>query len=75
MDGSTESFMEPSIGTNTDLKTFDTRVASLLYTRSPHNSSPDTDSSSSFTGSLAPSALPVVREWICDAGEELLARQ
>jgi predicted Zn-dependent protease len=75
MDGSTESFMEPSIGTSTDLNDFDRRVASLLYTRSPHNSSPDTDSSDSFRGALAPSALPVVREWICDAGEELLARQ
>jgi predicted small secreted protein len=71
MEGSTDSFMEPSIGTNTDLKDFDTRVASLLYTRSPHNSSPDTDSSDSLRGALAPSALPVVREWMCDAGEEL----
>jgi hypothetical protein len=75
MEGSTDSFMEPSIGTSTDLKTFDTRVASLLYTRSPHNASPDTDSSDSFRGALAPSALPVVREWMCDAGEELLAEQ
>jgi hypothetical protein len=75
MEGSTESFMEPSIGTNTDLETFDMRVASLLYTRTPHNASPDTDSSSSYNGSLTPSALPAVREWMCNAGEELLTRQ
>jgi hypothetical protein len=73
MEGSTESFMEPSIGSNTDLEDFDKRVASLMYTRSPHNASPDTDSSYSVQGALAPSALPVVREWMCDAGEELLA--
>jgi len=75
MEGSTESFMEPSIGTSTDLYDFDRRVASLLYTRSPHNSAPDTDSSGGYTGSLAPSALPAVREWMCGAGEELLAGQ
>jgi hypothetical protein len=71
MSGSTASFMEPSIGSNTDLLAFDLQVASLLYTRSPNNTSPDTDSSSSFLGNLVPSGLPIAREWVCDAGEGL----
>jgi hypothetical protein len=63
--------MDPSIGSNTDLLAFDLQVASLHYTRSPSNTSPDTDSSSSYLGILVPSGLPIAREWVCDAGEEL----
>jgi hypothetical protein len=63
------SFMEPSIGTKTELLAFDVKAASLLYTRTPRNSSPDTDSSSGMLGSLAPSGLPAAMEWICEAGE------
>jgi hypothetical protein len=71
MNGGTASFMQPSVGSNTDLNDFDRQVASLLYTRSPNNSSPDTDSSSSFLGMLVPSGAVAGREWVCDAGEEL----
>jgi hypothetical protein len=71
MNGGTASFMQASIGSNTDLNDFDRQVASLLYTRSPNNTSPDTDSSSSFLGMLAPSAASMGREWVCDAEEEL----
>lgn len=71
MNGGTPSFMQSSIGSNTDLNAFDRQVASLLYTRSPNNTSPDTDSSSSYLGILVPSGLPIAREWMCDAGEEL----
>lgn len=71
MSGTTESFMKPSIGTNTDLLAFDVQVASFHYTRSPENTTPDTDNSSSFLGILAPSGLPAVREWVCGAGDEV----
>ncbi|MGH7566253.1 MAG: BACON domain-containing protein [Gemmatimonadota bacterium] len=71
MSSGTASFMEPSIGSKTDLLAFDQQAASLLYTRSPNNTSPDIDSSSSFLGLLVPSGLPVAREWVCDAGEGL----
>jgi len=70
MSGTTASFMAPSIGSNTDLSAFDVLAASFHYTRSPKNTTPDTDSSTSFLGGLAPSGLPVVREWVCDAGPE-----
>jgi hypothetical protein len=70
MSGTTESLMAPSIGTKTDLLAFDVQAASFHYTRSPENTSPDTDTSSSFLGSLAPSGLPAVREWVCGAGDE-----
>jgi hypothetical protein len=58
------------LGTKSDLSAFDGQAASLIYTRSPHNSSPDTDTSSSYRGALVPSALPITKEWICYAGEE-----
>ncbi|HET9333880.1 MAG TPA: hypothetical protein VFQ21_09890, partial [Gemmatimonadota bacterium] len=70
MGGATESLMEPSIGTKTDLLAFDLQAASFHYTRSPDNTAPDTDVSSSFLGALAPSGLPAVREWVCGAGDD-----
>ncbi|HET6360621.1 MAG TPA: hypothetical protein VFH11_01030 [Gemmatimonadota bacterium] len=70
MDRDMVSLMQPSIGTKTDLLEFDRQVASFVYTRSPSNTSPDTDSSASFLGALAPSAAPVSREWVCEAGED-----
>ncbi|HYO46086.1 MAG TPA: hypothetical protein VEY33_05300 [Gemmatimonadota bacterium] len=69
MNGETLSFMEPSLGTKTDLSAFDSHAASLLYTRSPHNTSPDTDSWSSYRGLLVPSGLPIAMEWVCEAEE------
>jgi hypothetical protein len=74
MSGTTPSFMAPSIGSNTDLSAFDVQAASFHYRRSPKNTTPDTDSSTSFLGGLAPSGLPAVREWVCDAGEVAEAR-
>ena len=71
MNGGTASFMQPSVGSNTDLNDFDRQVASFLYTRSPNNTSPDTDSSGSFLGVLAPSAAPIAMEWVCTAGDEV----
>jgi hypothetical protein len=65
MTSGTPSFMTPSIGTNTDLSAFDRQAALFLYTRSPGNSSPDTDSSSGFTGSLSPSRAAGSAEWVC----------
>jgi type IV pilus biogenesis protein CpaD/CtpE len=67
MDGATVSFMSPSLGTKTDLSAFDAQAALFHYTRSPKNSSPDTDSS---TGYLSPSGLPAINEWVCEAGDE-----
>lgn len=75
MSTATPSFMEPSIGTKTDLLDFDRQAASFLYKRSPHNSTPDTDSSSSYFGSLTPSAVPAHKEWVCDAGDGLTTAQ
>ena len=69
MSGTTASLMAPSIGSNTGLSAFDAQAALFHHTRSPKNSSPDTDSSSSFLGMLAPSGIPAVKEWVCDAGE------
>jgi hypothetical protein len=68
MTSGTPSFMEPSIGSKTDLSSFDRQAAALLYGRTPGNTAPDTDSSSTFAGSLSPSAAATSVEWIC--GEE-----
>lgn len=65
MSGTTASFMAPSIGSNTDLSAFDRQAALLLYTRAPGNTSPDTDSSDGFTGSLSPARAPGASEWVC----------
>ncbi|MGH7566255.1 MAG: BACON domain-containing protein [Gemmatimonadota bacterium] len=65
MSGTTASFMTPSIGSNTDLSAFDSQAALLLYTRSPGNTSPDTDSSYAFSGSLSPARAPGMSEWVC----------
>jgi hypothetical protein len=69
-----ESFMEPSLGSKTDLSPFDRQAASLLYTRSPNNTSPDIDNADSYRGLLVPSGLPVTKEWICGAEEDLAGR-
>ena len=66
MNGETVSFMEPSLGTKTDLSSFDHLAASLLYTRSPHNTSPDSDNVDTYRGILTPSALRI-QEWVCGA--------
>ena len=65
MTSGTPSFMEPSIGSKTDLSAFDQQAARFLYNRTPGNSAPDTDSSTTFTGSLSPSAAPGAMEWVC----------
>jgi hypothetical protein len=45
------------------------QAASFHYTRSPDNSAPDTDSASSDLGDIAPSAAPLTRKWLCEAGD------
>ncbi|HYO45504.1 MAG TPA: hypothetical protein VEY33_02300 [Gemmatimonadota bacterium] len=65
MNGTTFSLMAPSLGSKTDLSIFDTQAALLLYTRAPGNTSPDTDSSGGFTGSLSPARAPGTSEWVC----------
>ena len=74
MGGATPSLMYASIGANTDLKDFDRQAALLHYTRSPKNTSPDTDSSTSYLGLLTPAGIPATKEWLCNAGEEARAR-
>jgi hypothetical protein len=71
MTSGTVSFMEPSIGSKTDLSSFDRQAAELLYARTPGNTSPDTDNSSTFTGNLSPSAAATTVEWICGEEAEL----
>ncbi|MCI0545425.1 MAG: hypothetical protein L0Z49_13445, partial [Actinobacteria bacterium] len=66
MSGSTSSIMEPVISVG-DLTTFDRRTGDIVYSRSPGNSSPDTDNLSTFLGDLVPAVLPVGSyEWVCD---------
>ncbi|HKY61515.1 MAG TPA: hypothetical protein VJP59_10945, partial [Gemmatimonadota bacterium] len=65
MNGSTSSLMQPVISTG-DLTTFDRRTGDIVYSRSPGNSSPDTDNSSTFLGGLVPAGPPVGSyEWVC----------
>lgn len=66
MTSGTPSFMEPSIGSKTDLSAFDQQAVRFLYNRAPGNTAPDTDSSTTFTGSLSPSAAPGAMEWVCE---------
>jgi hypothetical protein len=66
MNSGTVSFMEPSLGSKTDLSSFDRLAASLLYSRSPHNTSPDTDDQDTYRGILSPSAM-ATHEWVCGA--------
>lgn len=69
MDGATASLMTPSIS-RIDLSRFDVSVAHVLYTRSPGNSSPDTDAIAYFRGALVPSGGPAgFRRWVCDPPE------
>ena len=70
MTSGTFSFMEPSLGAKTDLSSFDIQAASLLYSRAPENTSPDTDNWDSYR-SLTPSGLPIEMQWICGAEEPL----
>jgi hypothetical protein len=67
MNGSTSSLMKPVI-TVGDLTTFDRRTGDIVYSRSPGNSSPDTDNQSTFLGGLVPAGPPVGSyEWVCGA--------
>jgi hypothetical protein len=67
MNGSTSSIMKPTISTS-DLTTFDRRSGDIVYSRSPGNSSPDTDNQSTFLGELVPAGPPVGSyEWVCGA--------
>ena len=64
---STSSLMKPVI-TVSDLTTFDRRTGDIVYSRSPGNSSPDTDNQSTFLGGLVPAGPPVGSyEWVCGA--------
>jgi hypothetical protein len=65
MNGSTSSIMTPVIATS-DLTTFDRRTGDIVYSRSPGNSSPDTDNQTTFLGDLVPAGPPVGSyEWVC----------
>jgi hypothetical protein len=65
MNGSTSSIMKPTIDTG-GLTTFDRRTGDIVYSRSPGNTSPDTDSQATFLGGLAPAGLPAGSyEWVC----------
>ncbi len=67
MNGSTSSLMKPVIAVG-DLTTFDRRTGDIVYSRSPGNSSPDTDGQSTFLGGLVPAGAPVGSyEWVCGA--------
>ncbi|MFN2382851.1 MAG: hypothetical protein ABR559_01150 [Gemmatimonadota bacterium] len=66
MDGRTPSLMTPSISAMA-LTSFDEDAGGILYSRSPGNQSPDTDSSNTYRGGLVPSARPVPYEWVCGA--------
>jgi hypothetical protein len=66
MNGETVSFMQPSLGTKIDLSSFDGLAASLLYSRSPHNTTPDSDDLDTYRGISASSAL-TMHEWVCGA--------
>jgi hypothetical protein len=67
MDGGTSSIMTPSVSI-ASLSTFDARAGSILYSRSPGNTSPDTDSSFYYTGGLAPAGAPTREyQWVCGA--------
>jgi hypothetical protein len=74
MNGTTLSLMAPSLGSKTDLSAYDVLAASLLYTRAPGNTSPDTDSSNVLRGLLSPAAAPAVTEWVCEAGGDVPRR-
>lgn len=69
MDGSTLSFMAPSLGSKTGLSPFDQEAALLVYTRAPMNSPTDVDNATTYRGSLAPAGAPMFSEYICGAGE------
>lgn len=67
MDGSTPSMMTPRVSL-ASLSTFDARTGSIVYSRSPGNTSPDNDSAAFFVGSLAPAGRPAgENRWVCDA--------
>lgn len=69
MNGSTSSIMEPLISVGA-LTTFDRRTGDIVYSRSPGNTSPDTDNESTFLGALVPAGLPVGSyEWVCGTEE------
>ena len=68
MDGSTLSFMEPSLGSKTDLSAFDQMAALLVYSRMPGNASADIEGTS--TGKSLSASAFTVTDWMCGAGED-----
>ncbi|MGH7566682.1 MAG: BACON domain-containing protein [Gemmatimonadota bacterium] len=68
MNGSTSSIMTPSVSSSS-LTAFDDKAGLLLYTRSPGNTAPDTDSAATYSGSLVPSSAVELYEWVCGATE------
>lgn len=67
MNGSTSSLMRPTV-TVDDLTLFDRRTGDIVYSRSPGNTSPDTDNLNTFLGGLVPAGPPDGSyEWICGA--------
>jgi hypothetical protein len=67
MDGATPSIMTPRVSTGA-LTSFDTQAGSIVYSRSPGNTAPDSDTASYYTGALAPAARPAGHfEWVCGA--------
>jgi hypothetical protein len=67
MDGPTASIMTPRVSTGS-LTTFDSAAGSIVYSRSPGNTSPDADNQSYYVGALAPAGLPAGHfNWVCDA--------
>jgi hypothetical protein len=66
MEGSTPSIMTPRI-TLTSLSSFDSKAASIVYSRSPGNTAPDTDNETFYLGGLSPAVVSGENRWICDA--------
>ena len=58
--------MTPRI-TLTSLSSFDSQAASIVYSRSPGNTAPDSDNQSFYLGGLAPAVVSGENRWICDA--------
>jgi len=66
MEGFTPSIMTPRISLAA-LSTFDSGTGSIVYSRSPGNVNPDSDSEAFFVGGLAPAGVPSgENRWVCD---------
>lgn len=65
MNGSTASIMTPVVS-SAGLTPFDLDAGEIVYSRSPGNTSPDSDDANTFTGQLAPAARAVGSyHWVC----------